>query len=284
MNLRPGRLGVASRYQCVFGRDLWKPKQRVLTSPVISAAQEVFRCVTPARVRRHLRMTTDPNGNGNGNDKPMLVSIRTKGQRDSTLPSIAEPEPLPPRHNYRHHRRRPKAHSMCVCTMLRNQARFLREWIIYHSRIGVERWFIYDNNSDDGIEQVLGTMDPSTHNVTRHLWDSLPQLRALGADQNPQARRDDGLHLPARRAGAPQVDREARRAEPVARQRGAPLPPEGRREVRERRAGRHARQPLQVPGLGGVQGQVLRARRDLRRRLAGRGERRVQGQGAGAGD
>ncbi|AQK50990.1 zinc finger (C3HC4-type RING finger) family protein [Zea mays] len=149
MNLRPGRLGVASRYQCVFGRDLWKPKQRVLTSPVISAAQEVFRCVTPARVRRHLRMTTDPNGNGNGNDKPMLVSIRTKGQRDSTLPSIAEPEPLPPRHNYRHHRRRPKAHSMCVCTMLRNQARFLREWIIYHSRIGVERWFIYDNNSDE---------------------------------------------------------------------------------------------------------------------------------------
>lgn len=217
MNLRPGRLGVASRYQCVFGRDLWKPKQRVLTSPVISAAQEVFRCVTPARVRRHLRMTTDPNGNGNGDgvDKPMLVSIRTKGQRDSTLPSIAEPEPLPPRHNYRHHRRRPKAHSMCVCTMLRNQARFLREWIIYHSHIGVERWFIYDNNSDDGIEQVLGTMDPSTHNVTRHLWPWTKSQEAGFAHCALRAREscewvgfidvDEFLHFPGNQTTLPDI-------------------------------------------------------------------------------
>jgi hypothetical protein len=27
-----------------------------------------------------------------------------------------------------------------------------------------------DNNSDDDIEQVLDTMDPSAYNVTRHLW------------------------------------------------------------------------------------------------------------------
>lgn len=203
MNLRPGRLGVASRYQCVFGRDLSKPKH-VLTSPVISAAQEIFRCVTPVRIRRYLRMTTDPNGNGNGDsdDKPMLVSIRTKGQRDSTLPSIAEPEPLP---RYNRHRRQ-KAHSMCVCTMLRNQARFLREWIIYHSHIGVERWFIYDNNSDDDIEQVLSTMDPSRYNVTRHLWPWMKSQEAGFAHCALRAREscewvgfidiDEFLHFP----------------------------------------------------------------------------------------
>ncbi|KAG2581278.1 hypothetical protein PVAP13_6KG033132 [Panicum virgatum] len=168
MNLRPGRLGVASRYQCVFGRDLSKPKH-VLTSPVISAAQEIF---------------------------------RTKGQRDSTLPSIAEPEPLP---RYKRHRRQ-KAHSMCVCTMLRNQARFLREWIIYHSHIGVERWFIYDNNSDDDIEQVLNTMDPSRYNVTRHLWPWMKSQEAGFAHCALRAREscewvgfidvDEFLHFP----------------------------------------------------------------------------------------
>ncbi|CAL5004340.1 unnamed protein product [Urochloa decumbens] len=201
MNLRPGRLGVASRYQCVFGRDLSKPKH-VLTSPVISAAQEIFRCVTPVRIRRYLRMSTDANGNGGNDDKPMLVSIRTKGMRDSTLPSIAEPEPLP---RYNRHRRQ-KVHSMCVCTMLRNQARFLREWIIYHTRIGVERWFIYDNNSDDDIEQVLNSMDPSRYNVTRHLWPWMKSQEAGFAHCALRAREscewvgfidvDEFLHFP----------------------------------------------------------------------------------------
>lgn len=124
MNLRPGRLGVPSRYECVFGRDLSKPKF-VVTSPVVSAAQETFRCVTPLRIRRYLRMTADGNINRNSDSKPMLVSIRTKGRGSSTLPSIAQPEPLP---RYNRHRQQ-KVHSMCVCTMLRNQARFLREWI-----------------------------------------------------------------------------------------------------------------------------------------------------------
>nr|CAB3479816.1 unnamed protein product [Digitaria exilis] len=201
MNLRPGRLGVASRYQCVFGRDLSKAKH-VLTSPVISAAQEIFRCVTPVRIRRYLRMSIDAKGNGDSDEKPMLVSIRTKGQRDSTLPSIAEPEPLP---RYNRHRRQ-KAHSMCVCTMLRNQARFLREWIIYHSHIGVERWFIYDNNSDDDIQQVLNTMDPSRYNVTHHLWPWMKSQEAGFAHCALRAREscewvgfidiDEFLHFP----------------------------------------------------------------------------------------
>ncbi|WVZ95305.1 hypothetical protein U9M48_041088 [Paspalum notatum var. saurae] len=176
MNLRPGRLGVASRYQCVFGRDLSKPKH-VLTSPVISAAQEVFRCVTPLRIRRYLRMSTD-DANGNG-DMEMTSLCWHRGQ---------------------------KAHSMCVCTMLRNQARFLREWIIYHSHIGVDRWFIYDNNSDDDIEQVLNTMDSSRYNVTRHLWPWMKSQEAGFAHCALRAREscewvgfidiDEFLHFP----------------------------------------------------------------------------------------
>jgi hypothetical protein len=201
MNLRPGRLGVASRYECVFGRDLSKPKY-VHTTPVISAAQEAFRCVTPVCIRRYLRMTTDTNSNGDSDDKPMLVSIRTKGLGSSTLPSIAQPEPLP---WYNRHRRQ-KTHSMCVCTMLRNQARFLREWITYHSHIGVQRWFIYDNNSDDDIEQVLNSMDPKRYNVSRHLWPWMKSQEAGFAHCALKAREscewvgfidiDEFLHFP----------------------------------------------------------------------------------------
>ena len=206
MNLRPGRLGVPSRYECVFGRDLSKPKL-VVTSPVVSAAQETFRCVTPVRIRRYLRMTADGNINRNSDGKPMLVSIRTKGRGSSTLPSIAQPEPLPRYNRHRHTRhRQQKAHSMCVCTMLRNQARFLREWIMYHSHIGVQRWFIYDNNSDDGIEEVLGSMDPSAYNATRHLWPWMKSQEAGFAHCALRAREscewvgfidiDEFLHFP----------------------------------------------------------------------------------------
>ncbi|KAM2213120.1 hypothetical protein ACFX1S_023339 [Malus domestica] len=32
---------------------------------------------------------------------------------------------------------------------------FLREWVIYHSKIGVDRFIFYDNDSDDGLENVV---------------------------------------------------------------------------------------------------------------------------------
>ncbi|KAL7000743.1 hypothetical protein U1Q18_001903, partial [Sarracenia purpurea var. burkii] len=48
-----------------------------------------------------------------------------------------------------------KKYELCACTMVWNQASSLREWIMYHSWLGIERWFIYDNNSDDGIKEVV---------------------------------------------------------------------------------------------------------------------------------
>ncbi|PKI79105.1 hypothetical protein CRG98_000397 [Punica granatum] len=59
---------------------------------------------------------------------------------------------------------------MCVCTMVRNQARFIREWVMYHFKIGVERWFIYDNNSDDDIETLIDSLNDAGYNVSRHAW------------------------------------------------------------------------------------------------------------------
>ncbi|KAL0327217.1 UNVERIFIED_CONTAM: Glycosyltransferase family 92 protein [Sesamum angustifolium] len=54
--------------------------------------------------------------------------------------------------------------------MVWNQAPAIREWIMYHSWLGVERWFIYDNNSDDGLDEVIQELDLENYNVTRHVW------------------------------------------------------------------------------------------------------------------
>jgi hypothetical protein len=41
---------------------------------------------------------------------------------------------------------------------------------MYHGGIGVQRWFIYDNNSDDDIDNVVESLVGANYNVTRHVW------------------------------------------------------------------------------------------------------------------
>ncbi|XP_038987370.1 glycosyltransferase family 92 protein Os08g0121900 [Phoenix dactylifera] len=193
LNLRPTRLSDPSRYECIFGWNFLKPKY-LLTSATLSAAQEIIRCKTPRSILlRHRRQS---------NRDPPLVSVKSKGRGSFILPSIARPDTILSAGS-----RRKKEHLMCVCTMVRNQARFLREWIVYHSRIGVQRWFIYDNNSDDGVEQVIESMaSSSNYNVTRHPWPWIKTQEAGFAHCALRARDhcewvgfidvDEFLHLP----------------------------------------------------------------------------------------
>jgi Glycosyltransferase family 92 len=44
---------------------------------------------------------------------------------------------------------------LSVCAIYRNEADYLREWIEFHRLVGVERFFLYDNESEDHHEQVL---------------------------------------------------------------------------------------------------------------------------------
>ncbi|KAG5390562.1 hypothetical protein IGI04_032103 [Brassica rapa subsp. trilocularis] len=73
------------------------------------------------------------------NPEPFRVSVR--GRSTPALPSVA-----------------------------RIYAPFLREWIMYHSWLGVERWFIYDNNSDDYIQEEIKLLNSESYNVSRHVW------------------------------------------------------------------------------------------------------------------
>lgn len=159
-NLRGGKQSDASKFKCVYGWDVKNPKF-VLQSDVVSIAQEVVRCNTPVSILNNPQRFVGTTSNMN---QPIKVSVRMVGKEP--LESIANPKrrlqlSLPGQ----------KQHEMCVCTMLRNQASFLKEWIMYHTRIGVQRWFIYDNNSLDDIDDVIKLLSMDGNiNVTRHVW------------------------------------------------------------------------------------------------------------------
>ena len=153
LNLRPERLVEPSRFQCVYGWDFKNPKF-LLSSDVISAAQEIVRCRTPMSIL---------SGQAQAQAHSVKVSIKVEG--GGIFPSIGKLG-LQPHQNLP----KRKAHKMCLCTMLHNQARFMKEWVMYHAKIGVQRWFIYDNNSDDDIDKVIKFLQSAGYNITRHLW------------------------------------------------------------------------------------------------------------------
>jgi hypothetical protein len=44
---------------------------------------------------------------------------------------------------------------LAVCAIYRDEAPYLREWIEFHRLVGVERFFLYDNGSEDEHREVL---------------------------------------------------------------------------------------------------------------------------------
>lgn len=48
-----------------------------------------------------------------------------------------------------------KKYNISICAIFKNEARFLKEWIEYHSLIGVDHFFLYNNNSTDNYLEVL---------------------------------------------------------------------------------------------------------------------------------
>ncbi len=46
-------------------------------------------------------------------------------------------------------------HYFCVAAVARDEGRYFKEWIDYHLLVGVEKFFIYDNQSTDNTYEVL---------------------------------------------------------------------------------------------------------------------------------
>jgi hypothetical protein len=65
-----------------------------------------------------------------------------------------------------------------ICTVIRNEGRYLLEWIAYHRAIGIRDIFIYDNESSDHTPQLLSKLQKKGY--LRYMrWETPP-------DRSPQ--------------------------------------------------------------------------------------------------
>lgn len=48
-----------------------------------------------------------------------------------------------------------RRYSICICAIFKDEAQFLKEWIEYHRIVGIEHFFLYNNNSTDEFEDIL---------------------------------------------------------------------------------------------------------------------------------
>ncbi|KAH9287958.1 hypothetical protein KI387_032075, partial [Taxus chinensis] len=143
INARQGINAAPQALRCVFSNT-------VETAVTISA-QEIFRCAHPPQ---HLQSQLS---GGKITLKTLPSQIMPSAAYYNPQYIISEAKDIPKK-------------LLCACTMVFNIAKFLEEWIIYHSHLGVEEFFIYDNNSEDNLEEVITKSVQSGYNVSRRVW------------------------------------------------------------------------------------------------------------------
>ncbi|KAG5613610.1 hypothetical protein H5410_024891 [Solanum commersonii] len=140
LNKRRGIDRKPAELTCIFGD--------AVRTAVTSSVQEVFRCKPPDNL---------------AGKEPIKVSIEIAGPTSEVIPTIAYY--TPPRIISSQ-----KKAKLCACTMVYNVAKFLREWILYHSRIGVEKFILYDNGSDDNLATIVNELVEEGYDVKTHFW------------------------------------------------------------------------------------------------------------------
>ncbi|KAG5542607.1 hypothetical protein RHGRI_022211 [Rhododendron griersonianum] len=150
VNNRQGVNRAPNEFRCVFsvGDDVFNGVRTAVTTSI----QEVFRCRRP-----------ELSGVSSSDDKPIKISLEIPDQ-NLVVPSVAyyaPPRKVAPD--------QPES-LLCACTMVYNAAKFLKEWVVYHSEIGIEKFVLYDNGSDDNLERVVAELVEQGYNVTTLFW------------------------------------------------------------------------------------------------------------------
>lgn len=162
LSLRSDRESDPNQFSCQF-RVGKKGKNAELTTKAITAAQEVIRCPIPQGVRENLMNNEGLQITINKMSPHLHGRSHVRGTLQQPVPSIAK------LHKTNSNKGSYK-YELCACTMVWNQAAFIKEWITYHAWLGVQRWFIYDNNSNDGLKEVIEELNSEDYNVSRHAW------------------------------------------------------------------------------------------------------------------
>jgi len=58
-------------------------------------------------------------------------------------------------YNYIFHNNDKFENTLSIVVMIKNEAEYITEWLEYHKLVGVDKFIIYDNNSEDNIKSVL---------------------------------------------------------------------------------------------------------------------------------
>jgi hypothetical protein len=138
-----------------------------IRTAVTSSVQEVFRCPHP-----------DPFDLDSNSRIGVSLEIIAE---NIVVPSVAYYTSRPnskPKPNYvAVHEFGPEVHLLaqpkyflCACTMVYNVAKFLREWVLYHSKVGVENFILYDNGSNDDLEGIINELNEEGYNITTLFW------------------------------------------------------------------------------------------------------------------
>jgi len=57
--------------------------------------------------------------------------------------------------NYIFHNHDKFNNTISIVAMVKNESEYIKEWLEYHMLVGVDKFVIYDNNSDDNLKEIL---------------------------------------------------------------------------------------------------------------------------------
>ncbi|CAN6200713.1 unnamed protein product [Urochloa humidicola] len=179
VNPRQGVNRNASDVTCVYYRRRNPSGDAVVASlPAATSAQQVFRCPPPP---------PSPAADGD-----LRVTLAVAG--GEPIPSVAtvvynNTPPTPPEHKENNNDNKNKKSLICACTMVRDVGKFLREWVVYHAAVGVDRFFLYDNGSQDEVEAQVRHLNAEGFHVTTRPWP-WPKTQEAGFSYAAAAHRD----------------------------------------------------------------------------------------------
>ncbi|XP_076907825.1 glycosyltransferase family 92 protein Os08g0121900-like [Bidens hawaiensis] len=149
INNRQGVNRSPTEFKCLFGDDTVNG----VTSSVTSSVQEVFRCQRPD-------LTAFGHSQSQSPVKVSLLILKSK----QVVPSVAYLS------SQRKIAKGGTKSLLCACTMVYNVAKFLKEWVIYHSKIGVDKFILYDNGSDDDFNKVVDLLKSKGYAIEKRFW------------------------------------------------------------------------------------------------------------------
>ncbi|KAK1604394.1 hypothetical protein QYE76_028067 [Lolium multiflorum] len=126
----------------------------VASLPATTSAQQVFRCPPPPP-----ETTTTP--------AELRVTLVVAGEEEP-IPSLATYDPT--RHHAQMAPGKKKKRLICACTMIRDMAKFLREWVVYHAAVGVDRFYVYDNGSEDDLADQTRRLTSAGFDISTRTW------------------------------------------------------------------------------------------------------------------